>query len=138
MSLKKFAEHVARKMGKLEKEEEKLKYKNKPTDGYPSQLERAVHALLLWREKAGEIRNIKRQASVDLHYWRWKVDFSFEDVATGETIWCEAKGEETRDYLKNLKLWPDFGPGKLEIWKGTYQKPRLYKIILGKGKHEVI
>lgn len=105
---------------------------------FPSKLEAAVFQLLTQRELAGEIRNIRRQASITLKEKCpecgdgpviWKCDFSFEDTKTGNTIWCEAKGVETSDYKKRKRLWKRNPPGRLEIWKGSWQYPKLYEVI---------
>ena len=60
---------------------------------HPSMLEKAVCKIMALRERAGEIRNVKRQASVQLIPGvRWKVDFGFEYVATGEPGWAGRHG----------------------------------------------
>ena len=99
--------------------------------GMGSKLEQSVHQILLLREKSGEIKDIRKQDCVDLGFKiRWKVDFSFTDCKTRKRVYCEAKGFETRDYRMYLKLWAGGqGPGKLEIWKGSYQRPFLFKIV---------
>lgn len=110
-----------------------------------SKLERSVYEVLLLREKAGRIKDIECQSTVDLgteavtnirtgkvrtRMIRWKVDFSFTDVETDKRVWCEAKGVETRLYRKQLRLWREgAGPGVLEIYKGSYLNPTLVQII---------
>ena len=110
-----------------------------------SKLERAVYELLLLREKAGEIKDIRKQVGVDLaretvknlrtgkervRTVRWKVDFSFVCKKTGRTVYCEAKGVETPLYRRQLRLWREgAGPGNLEIWKGDYRRPRMVDFI---------
>lgn len=112
------------------------KYKAKPTNGFPSRLENAVHELLLMREKRGEIRDIKRQQGVVLRDCQhcgtrisWKVDFSFVEVESGSLVFCEAKGVKTADYKKKLKLWRKAPPHPLEIWEGSWQRPKLAERI---------
>lgn len=104
------------------------------TNGFSSKLESAVYEILKLREKAGEISDIQQQASVDLGFdIRWKVDYSFTVRETGKRFWAEAKGIETDRYRICLKLWRGGqGPGPLEIWKGSYQKPKLVEIIYPK------
>lgn len=104
-------------------------------DGFPSKLEKAVYEILCLRERAGEIRDIKRQATVHLYgRLKWKVDFSFTVVETGETVWAEAKGKWTEDARIKLNLWRDgLGPGKLELWEGKYQRPILKDVVIPKG-----
>jgi hypothetical protein len=100
-------------------------------DGFPSKLEAAVYQILCLRERAGEIKDIRRQHCVDLGYdIRWKVDFSFTECATGETVWAEAKGQWTADASIKLRMWKNGrGPGKLEIWRGDYRRPQLVEVI---------
>lgn len=101
---------------------------------FDSKLESAVHDILLLRERAGEIRNIKQQVSVYLTLARilYKVDFSFEDCANGVEEYTEAKGFETTDYRLKRRLWIHYGPGKLTIYKGSHTKPYVDEIIIPK------
>ena len=107
------------------------KYKARPTDGFPSQLEKAVYQLLLERERAKEISDIKRQVRVELTKAAiaTKIDFSFLERSTNEIVFCEAKGME-QDRWKLLKrLWAFYGPGKLEVWGGSWNRLRIKEII---------
>lgn len=101
-------------------------------DGFPSMLERAVYHVLLLREKAGEIRDIRRQHCVDLGLGvRWKVDFSFEVVATGLRRFAEAKGLEDAGYKIKKRMWKNgAGIGELEIWKGSWRRPALAETVI--------
>lgn len=108
----------------------KNKYKAEATDGFPSKLEKAVHDLLLLRQRAKEIKDIKRQVRVTLTAGiASKIDFSFLEIETNETVYCEAKGMSTERWTMIKKLWRSYGPSKLEIWGGTYKRPRLMEII---------
>ena len=112
----------------------KQKYGAVRTNGMGSKLEAAVYQILLLREKAGEITDIQKQARVHLSCQiYWKVDFSFMERGTmnrrARRVYCEAKGVETERYRICLKLWTEHGPGPLEIWKGSWQQPKLYKIV---------
>lgn len=113
------------------REEKRNKYGAQPTDGFPSKLEAAVFQMLCFREKAGEIRDIQRQAHVDLGFGiTWKVDFSAHHVATKQTFWVEAKGAWTEAALLKLRMWRNgAGPGPLEVWKGNYRKPELVETV---------
>ncbi len=104
-------------------------------DGFPSKLEAAVYQMLLLRQKAGEIRDVKRQPSVKLTpSITWKVDFSFTHVFSGLTAYCEAKGKWTEAAGLKLRLWRDgFGPGPLEIWQGNYRRPILVEVVTPKA-----
>lgn len=112
----------------------KNKFRAVRTNGMGSKLEAAVYQILLLRQKAGEISDIKQQVSVDLSCGiRWKVDFSFFDKCRDLEVWAEAKGLETERYRMCVKLWRGgHGPGLLEIWKGSYQRPILKEIVIPK------
>jgi hypothetical protein len=99
---------------------------------HPSKGEKAVCKILDLRVLAREIKNVKRQATVQLtQKVRWKVDFRFEFVATGVTAWAEYKGKWTRDAAMKRNLWEEgFGPGPLEIWEGHYRNPSLVRTII--------
>lgn len=105
------------------------KYKAVRTaNGFPSKLEAALYDLLLLKEKAGEITNIKRQHSVVLQDGpknqriAWKVDFSYLDLSLNETVFAEAKGVRTNDFLLKLKLWRKLKPYTLLIYGGSYKR----------------
>lgn len=106
-------------------------------DGFPSKLEAAVFQVLCLRERAGEIREIQRQARVDLGFGiAWKVDFRFTDTKTGEWVWAEAKGKWERDAALKLRMWENgAGPGDLEIWQGSYRNPVLVRIAKSILRH---
>lgn len=99
---------------------------------HPSKLEASVCELLILREKAGDIRNLKWQHTVRLDkYTKWKVDWSFESSPDWVLCFAEAKGKETTDYRRKLKMWRDgLGPSSLEIWKGAWKRPFLMEIVL--------
>lgn len=104
-------------------------------DGFPSKLEKAVYVKLKDREVLGLIKDIKRQQVVILQEGdkqqriTWKVDFSFVEIESGKTVYCEAKGIETMDFKIKLKLWRAKLPYDLEIWKGDYRRPFLKERI---------
>lgn len=96
---------------------------------FPSKLEAAVYSILSLMQKAGEISDLSCQHTVRISEAQipWKVDFSF--TRDGKTVYCEAKGIETSDYLIKKKLWKYYGPGKLEIYKGRYTNPKIAEVI---------
>lgn len=109
----------------------KVKYDSKE---FPSKLEASVYQQLQLREKAGEIKEIRMQHAVRFPCGpSWKVDFSFVDVATNETIFCEAKGLELETYRIKKRMYSGCpvieNAGTLEIWKGSYQHPKLTEVI---------
>jgi hypothetical protein len=103
------------------------KFKAISTRGFASKLEAAGYDWLKNREASGEIRDIKCQQAVTLaegngHKLRWKIDFSFIVVKTGELEYCEIKGKEMADYRIKLELFKMNPPAALTIVKGTYRK----------------
>lgn len=108
------------------------KYGAKKSGDFPSKLEASVYQLLLLREKAKEISEIKRQVRVELTdaCIATKVDFSFTENSTGQTVFCEAKGVETERWNLIKRLWRFYGAGPLEIFKGTYMRPQLVETII--------
>lgn len=108
-------------------------------DGFPSKLESAVNQQLLLREKAGEITNIKRQQVVELPCGiRWRIDFSFEDVASGKCVFAEAKGFETETYRLKKRMYCNCPAvdvtSRVEIWKGSHERPKLDEVVKSKKK----
>lgn len=107
---------------------------------FSSKLEASVFQQLKLREAAGEIRNILVQQTVRVcgptgHACDHKCkidyipDFSFQYVASGERGFCEAKGFETPHWKLKLRMWRHYGPGPLELWKGTWLRPVLVEVI---------
>jgi len=130
-------QHVsAKEFREGQKKAKKPKFGNVRTDSFPSKLEASVFQVLCLREKAGEIRDVKRQPSVKLTpSITWKVDFSFTHSLTGETAYCEAKGKWTEAAGLKLRLWRDgFGPGPLEIWQGNWSRPVLVEVVVPRDR----
>lgn len=98
---------------------------------FDSKFEASVYDILVWRQKAGEITELKCQDEVSLTRAGiiYKPDFRYNDMGLGRTVWAEAKGYESPVWPLKLRLWGHYGPGRLEIWKGDYRKPRLWKIV---------
>ncbi len=113
----------------------KNKFGNHKTGGLSSKLEYAVHHLLLKRQAAGEIKDIKLQQPIVLidgprsQKITWRVDFSFIRVADEELEYCEAKGFEVDVYKLKLKMFRSMPGPALEIWGGDYRRPRLIERI---------
>lgn len=101
---------------------------------FSSKLEAATYCLLKLREYAGEIKEIKKQQCVRLgEDTRWKIDFSFIEVKSGELVYAESKGIPTNDYLRKLKLFKKYSSNRLEIYKGSYQNPVLIETVIPDG-----
>lgn len=82
---------------------------------YASMLERNYRAYLDLLEKAGLIRDIEEQPSVDLDVCKYKADFKYYDIENKETIWVDTKGVITDRFRLIMKIWKKFGPGKLHV-----------------------
>jgi hypothetical protein len=105
---------------------------------FDSKFEASVYQVLKFREKANEIQVLQVHASVFLSKARieYKPDFVCLDMQTDQQFFVEAKGFETPQWRLKLKLWKAYGPGKLEIWKGDYRRPFLFKTVIGGDDHE--
>ena len=109
----------------------------KETNGFPSKLESAVYDILTLRERAGEIKEIRRQHVVELQGGArdtritWAIDFSFIDCKTDEICFAEAKGFATEIYKLKLKMFRFKPHGRLEIYGGDYRRPKLIEVIEG-------
>jgi hypothetical protein len=101
---------------------------------FSSKLEAAVYDLLWLLQKAGDISNLVTQKRVyffrdpDIYYIP---DFYFE--RHGNPVFAEAKGFETPEWKIKKKLWEHVGPAPLEIYQGSYTKPRLIETIIPKS-----
>lgn len=106
-------------------------------DGYSfaSKLEASVFTMLKARENAGEIEVLQVQDHVYLTEARilYMPDFKCMDKKTNIIFWTEAKGLDTPQWNIKKKLWRFYGPGKLEIYKGSHLRPYLHEIIEVKG-----
>lgn len=104
---------------------------------WPSKLELAVYELLLLMERGGAYRDIKCQVHVKFHTHdhgnvHYIPDFSAHEVKSGETIFIEAKGVFTREFLRKKKAWAVGGPGRLIIYGGNWRRPTVMEIIYPK------
>lgn len=99
---------------------------------FASKFEAAVFDLLWLREKAKEIRDLKCQVRVALTDAKiiYIPDFGFEYVATGLPGFAEAKGFETDKWRIKLRLWRHYGPGPLEIYRGSHKRVRLDETVI--------
>lgn len=99
---------------------------------HPSKLECAVCEILILREKSGDIRNLKWQATVELDYQvRWKIDWSFEQSPDWHLRFAEAKGKEDRDFKLKFRMWCNgCAKGPLELWRGNHRRPYLDIVIM--------
>lgn len=103
---------------------------------FDSRLEKSVFSLLSLTERAGEIRDLSHHpGTVFLTRARiqYRPDFRFVNCATGETEYAEAKGFPNDLWPLKKKLWQYYGPGKLTIYMGRANSPRVTEVIVPKG-----
>ena len=134
-----WASPLLKKAGvKLKKEKGKSWSKartTKASDGTlcPSALHCAVYEMLLLRQRAGEIENIRHEQKThicgDLY---WHVDYVVFDKLRGVDVGFEAKGREFERYRAQVQAWRGVGPFDVEIWVGDWRRPKLKKTIRGK------
>lgn len=101
---------------------------------FASKLEASVYMILKAREQAGEIKVLQIQDHVyltraEIHYIP---DFKCVDLRSGETFFVEAKGYANERWPMKKRLWKFYGPGPLEIWMGTHQRPILKETLIPK------
>lgn len=101
---------------------------------WTSRLELAVYEILLKMEKEGLIKDIKCQVQtkITLAKIRYRADFSFMNLITGEEEYVEAKGFPGERWRMIKNLWPFYGIGKLHIYMGSYKYPKLRETIIPK------
>ena len=106
---------------------------------HPSGLEASVCELLILRQRAKEIRNLKWQHTVHLGSGiKWKVDWSFERAPDWHPMLAEAKGVEGRDYRMKLKMYQNGGGTcPIEIWKGSAARPRIVEVVVPKAASDI-
>lgn len=98
---------------------------------FASQLEAALYDILVQRKADGEIDDIQLQPQVRLTRAGilMKPDFRATCTATGKELYFEAKGFETDIWRLKRRLWEVYGPGPLEVWKGSAKRPRLVEVV---------
>jgi hypothetical protein len=98
---------------------------------FASKGEASLYDLLLLREKAGQIKDIRHQHQITFidTVVNWRVDYSFWSNELNETVYAEYKGMETPDFVVKKNLWRTHGHGLLELWYGNYKNPYLKETI---------
>jgi len=111
----------------------KAKKQNFAGRSFDSKGEASLMTLLMLRQRAGEFVEIQQQDSVYLTDARILYRPDFKCTKPDESfLWVEFKGFETRDWRIKRRLWIHYGPGPLEIWKGSYSASKLHEIIIPK------
>lgn len=100
-----------------------------------SKLEGSVCQILQLRAKAGELEILQVEDHVYMTLARigYIPDFKCRCLKTGRLFWVEAKGFPNDAWPTKKKLWRFYGPGVLEIWKGTHLRPYLDELIVPAG-----
>lgn len=93
-----------------------------------SLLEMSVDKLYQLRERAGELKILARQDKITFYWNGVKIisyipDFKLQDLHTGEIFWGEAKGMKDALWAVKEACWRASGPGRLEMWEGSAQRP---------------
>lgn len=101
---------------------------------FGSKLEAAVYQELRLREKVGDLIFVQQQDHVYLTDARIHYIPDFLCIDKGEKFWVEAKGMETPEWRLKLKLWRVYGPGRLEIYKGSHLRPKLVEVVIPKPR----
>lgn len=111
------------------------KYRNQKVTyeghSFASKLEAAVFQILKLRQTAKEIEIVKHQDHKYLSQARIQYipDFKIFDYRVNDFVWVEAKGFETPEWRIKKRLWSFYGPGRLEIYKGSDKKPFLDETV---------
>ena len=96
---------------------------------YSSKLEASVRALLDQRLLAGEFIEIQDQATMELiPGMRWRADFK-AIKPDGSFVLVEAKGHVSDTFAEKIKVLRFMNRYNVEIWKGTYTRPKLDETI---------
>lgn len=101
---------------------------------FASKLESALYDYLLFLEKAGEIAGLACQPHVFLTDARIEMIPDFAATKDGAIIYFEAKGFETDTWRLKRRLWKVYGPGRLQVFKGTASKLTMVEEIIPSGE----
>lgn len=121
---------------------QKNKYNARPIQataggqGYRSQLEAQVHETLRLMERAGQIRNIRREQSIQIiPSMTHKLDFLVFDIKRNMDIGIEAKGFNDPTWNEKQKVYKDFGTFPVQVWMNKTGRIGIEKEIpIGKYK----
>lgn len=97
-----------------------------------SKLEKALGDYLNGLVMAGDLSDLKEQVRVRVccrspdcrhdEKIEYIADFSAIETKSGERIYIEAKGFDEPKWRLKRRLWKHTGPGRLQVWKGSYKK----------------
>lgn len=111
-----------------------FKNKKHSLDGhsFSSKLEASIYSLIKTNQRV-ELVQVQDHIYLTDARILFIPDFKIKNLETGEFEWIEAKGIETDVYRIKRRLWKVYGPGRLEIWKGSHQRPFLHETIIPKA-----
>lgn len=91
---------------------------------FASKLEAALYDELKLREMGGELSGIRCQVHVKLTLAQivYIADFMYTETKTNTLVWAEAKGYKTPEWAIKKRLWKFYGPGRLDIYEGSYKR----------------
>lgn len=106
---------------------------------FSSKLEAALYDMLAMMQRGSAISDLKCQVHVRFHtYDHGSIlmipDFSAIDSKTGDTVFFEAKGFATREWVRKKKAWAVNGPGRLYVYGGSHRYLKLIETIDPKGE----
>lgn len=108
-----------------------------------SKLEAAVCDQIYLKEIGGELRHLKHEDTIRFDCLEcgekraYIPDFKVQDVKSEEIYWIEAKGFADKRWARNKRLWKRFGPGRLEIYGGTWRGLTLDLVIIPTGREDL-
>lgn len=84
---------------------------------YRSKLEARVHEALRLMERAGAIKNIRREQTIQITpSMTHKLDFVVFDVARGIDLGVEVKGFNDKTWHEKQKCYRDFAVFPVQVW----------------------
>lgn len=100
-----------------------IKVQDSSGHSFASKLEKALFDQLSFLERAGEIHSLKQQVNVHLTDARilYIADYSAIEAKSEQTVYYESKGFATAVWAIKKRLWKHYGPGRLEVWGGSYK-----------------
>jgi hypothetical protein len=104
---------------------------------FASKGEAALFDILRLRELSKEITDLKCQVSVYLTKSRIQYIADFSHNENGETVYDEYKGFETDVWRIKRRLWKNYGPGVLRVYKKRGPSVVLHEEIIPEEDNDV-
>lgn len=105
---------------------------------FDSKLESAGYGYLLLLQQNKEIKNIRVKPNITLTEAKIRMipDFVAFHIEMGQDVYYELKGFETDVWRIKLRLWKVYGPGPLQVIRGTYKKLLFDPWVIPSCKHQ--